>query len=76
MIQNELYDPLRYLKDIGTSLSDFREIEKDGKALLSGILNNDTDSVKRIISSYVESAMKKGIDGASVAIMESIGPKK
>ena len=32
MIQNELYDPLRYLKDIGTSLSDFREIEKDGKA--------------------------------------------
>jgi len=51
-------------------------IEKDGKALLSGILNNDTDSVKRIISSYVESAMKKGIDGASVAIMESIGPKK
>ena len=32
MTQNELFDPLQYLKDIGTSLSDFKEIEKDGIA--------------------------------------------
>ena len=49
---------------------------KDGKALLSGILNNDVASVKRIVASYFEAAMNKGIDGASVAIMESIGPSK
>jgi len=30
MLQNELYDPLQYLKDIGTSLSDFKEIENNG----------------------------------------------
>ena len=29
MTQNELFDPLKYLKDIGTSLSDFKEIKKD-----------------------------------------------
>ncbi len=50
--------------------------QKDGKALLSGILNNDADSVKRIVSAYFESAMNKGIDRASVAIMESIGPSR
>ena len=32
MTQNELYDPLQYLKEIGTSLSDFKEIEKNGVA--------------------------------------------
>ena len=54
----------------------FTMIEKDGKVLLSSILNNDSVSVKRIVSSYFESAMNKSIDTASVAIMESIGPSK
>ena len=34
MLLNELYDPLQYLKDIDTSLSDFKEIEKNGISFL------------------------------------------
>jgi len=30
MLQNELYDTLQFLKDICISLSDFKEIEKNG----------------------------------------------
>jgi len=30
MLQNELYDPLKYLEGIGTSISDFKEIENNG----------------------------------------------
>ena len=31
MIQNPIFDPLNHLQNIGTSLTDFKEIEKDGK---------------------------------------------
>jgi hypothetical protein len=48
-------------------------VQKDGKALLSSILNNDKESVRRIVASYFESMMKREMDKASVAIMESIG---
>jgi len=31
MTQNKIYDPMNYLQNIGTTLSDFKEIEKEGK---------------------------------------------
>ena len=31
MIQNPIFDPLNHLQNIGTSLTDFKEIEKDWK---------------------------------------------
>lgn len=46
---------------------------KDGKMLLTGILNNDMDTVKRIVSSYFESGMERELGTASKVIMESIG---
>lgn len=47
--------------------------QKDAKTLLSGILNDDKGAVKRIVTSYIESAMGRELDRASTAIMESIG---
>lgn len=46
---------------------------KDGKMLLTGILNNDMETVKRIVSSYFESDMERELGTASKVIMESIG---
>ena len=46
---------------------------KDTKQLLTGILNNDTATVKRIVSAYFESCFTDEIDKASKAVMESIG---
>ena len=31
MTQYKIFDPLNYLQSIGTTLSDFKAIEKDGK---------------------------------------------
>jgi len=46
---------------------------KDGKMLLTGILNNDMETVKRIVSSHFESIMERELGTASKVIMESIG---
>lgn len=46
---------------------------KDTKQLLTGILNNDSATVKRIIGAYFESCWSAELDKASTAIMESIG---
>ena len=43
---------------------------KDTKQLLTGILNNDTATVKRIVSAYFESCFTAEIDKASKAVME------
>ena len=42
-------------------------------ALLTGILNDDTATVKRIVGSYFESCMSAEVSKASRAVMESIG---
>ncbi len=47
--------------------------DKDAKQLLTGILNDDTATVKRIVGSYFESRMSAEIGKASKAVMESIG---
>lgn len=47
--------------------------DKDAKQLLTGILNDDTATVKRIVGSYFESCMSTELSKASNAVMESIG---
>ena len=47
--------------------------DKDAKQLLTGILNDDTATVKRIVGSYFESCMSAEVSKASRAVMESIG---
>ena len=47
--------------------------DKDAKQLLTGILNDDTATVKRIVGSYFESCMSAEVRKASRAVMESIG---
>lgn len=45
---------------------------KDTKQLLTGILNNDVATVKRIVDAYFESCLSSEIESASKAIMEAI----
>ena len=47
--------------------------DKDAKQLLTGILNDDTATVRRIVGSYFESCMASEVNKASKAVMESIG---
>ncbi|MCQ2123337.1 MAG: hypothetical protein MJZ25_04050 [Fibrobacter sp.] len=46
--------------------------ERDGKILMTAILNNDDSTVKRIISTYFEAAYKRAITSETKAMMESI----
>jgi len=45
---------------------------KDTKQLLTGILNDDEATVKKIVTAYFESCMSVELENASKAVMESI----
>jgi ATP-dependent Clp protease adapter protein ClpS len=45
---------------------------KDTKQLLTGILNDDEATVKKIVTAYLESCMSVELENASKAVMESI----
>ncbi len=46
---------------------------KDTKQLLTGILNDDEATVRRIVGAYFESCLATELENASNAVMESIG---
>lgn len=45
---------------------------KDTKQLLTGILNDDGATVRKIVTAYFESCLTTELDNASKAVMESI----